>query len=177
MASGDFESGPPGIDAIELSRVVDRGIRESGALDMKKLSIESGKKMWMVYIDIYPINDAGNLFDTCALAALAALKDARFPEYDGEKIKYDKRTDKSLPLTELPISCTIRKLGDKLFVDPTKNEDMLADTRLTVAVNKNGTLCALQKGGDAGLTAGEIKEMCQMAVKSSKLIRKELDKK
>ena len=48
MASSDFEMGPPGVDAIELARVVDRSIRESEAIDMKKLCIETGKKMWIV---------------------------------------------------------------------------------------------------------------------------------
>ena len=32
MSSPEFESGPPGIQAIELARVVDRGIRESGMI-------------------------------------------------------------------------------------------------------------------------------------------------
>ena len=37
MASPDFESGPPSVESVELSRVVDRGIRESGCIDLKKL--------------------------------------------------------------------------------------------------------------------------------------------
>src|SRR3989339_2224492 len=82
LSSPEFELGPPGIQAIELARVVDRGIRESKALDFKKLCIEKGEKIWMVIIDICPINDAGNLFDAASLAALAALKDTRYPAFD-----------------------------------------------------------------------------------------------
>ena len=63
MSNPEFEPGPPGIQAIELARVVDRGIRESKALDFKKLCITPGEKIWIVIIDICPINDAGNLFD------------------------------------------------------------------------------------------------------------------
>src|SRR3989344_4561618 len=37
MSSPEFESGPPGISAIEMARIVDRAIRESKALDFKKL--------------------------------------------------------------------------------------------------------------------------------------------
>ena len=66
MSNPEFELGPPGIQAIELARVVDRGIRESKALDFKKLCIAKGEKIWMVIIDICPINDAGNLFDAGA---------------------------------------------------------------------------------------------------------------
>ncbi len=46
-------------------------------------------------IDIYPLNDAGNLWDAGALAALAALKDAKYPEFDGEKVDYSKKTKKT----------------------------------------------------------------------------------
>jgi len=52
LASPEFESGPPNIDAIELSRVIDRGIRESGSIDVEKLCIEPGKKIWMVFIEV-----------------------------------------------------------------------------------------------------------------------------
>ena len=65
MASSLFESGPPSINAIELARVTDRGIRESKALDFKKLCVREGEKVWLVFIDIYPINADGNLFDAC----------------------------------------------------------------------------------------------------------------
>ena len=40
LASPDFESGPPREDAIELARVVDRGIRESEIIEVDKLCIE-----------------------------------------------------------------------------------------------------------------------------------------
>src|SRR3989338_2831807 len=61
LSSSEYEPGPPGIDAIELARVIDRGIRESKALDLKKLCIVPGEKAWFVTIDIITVNDAGNL--------------------------------------------------------------------------------------------------------------------
>jgi exosome complex RNA-binding protein Rrp42 (RNase PH superfamily) len=63
LSNPDFESGPPGIQAVELARVVDRGIRESKCLDFKKLCIKQGEKAWIILIDIVTLNDAGNLFD------------------------------------------------------------------------------------------------------------------
>ena len=44
FASPMFESGPPREDAIELARVVDRGIRHSEIVDKKKLCITPGKE-------------------------------------------------------------------------------------------------------------------------------------
>ena len=102
LSSPEYETGPPGIKAIELSRVTDRGIREAKAINMKKLCITPGEKAWFVIIDMVTINDAGNLFDACGLAVLAALKNARFPVVDEETgaINYKEKTDKPLPLTK-----------------------------------------------------------------------------
>ena len=57
LASPDFEAGPPQADAIELARVVDRGVRESEVVELDKLCLESGEKVWIVFIDIYPMNN------------------------------------------------------------------------------------------------------------------------
>lgn len=108
LASPEFESGPPSIGSIELSRVTDRAIRESKALNLKKLCIKKAEESWNVFIDIYPINDDGNLFDACALAAIAALKEAKIPAYKNGKIDYKIKKDK-LPLDGTPLSCTVRK--------------------------------------------------------------------
>ena len=48
LASQEFETGPPGEEAIELARIVDRGIRESKTIDLEKLCIEVGKKVFVV---------------------------------------------------------------------------------------------------------------------------------
>ena len=172
LSNPEFELGPPGIQAIELARVVDRGIRESKALDFKKLCIEAGEKIWMVIIDVCPINDAGNLLDASSLAALAALKDTKFPAFDGEKVDYKAKTDKSLELEKTPIAVTIIKIGDKFIVDPDTEEEKVVDARLTVSSIEDGTLCALQKGGDFPLTMEDIDKMLDLGIEKAKELRK-----
>ena len=172
MSNPEFEPGPPGIQAIELARVVDRGIRESKALDFKKLCIKKGEKIWMVIIDICPINDAGNLFDASSLAALAALKNTRYPAFDGEKVDYKNKTDKKLPLEKEPISVTVIKIGNKFIVDPDTEEEKAIDARLTVSSIEDGTLCALQKGGDFPLSVEDIDKMLDIGIEKGKELRK-----
>ena len=172
MSNPEFEPGPPGIQAIELARVVDRGIRESKALDFKKLCITPSEKIWMVVIDICPINDAGNLFDASSLAALAALKSTKFPAFDGEKVDYKNKTDKKLQLDKEPIGVTVIKIGNRLIIDPDIEEEKVVDSRLTVASLEDGTLCALQKGGDFPLTTDEISEMLDIGIEKAKELRK-----
>lgn len=174
LSNPEFESGPPDIQAIELARVVDRGIRESKAVNFKKLCIEEGKKVWLCVIDVVTINDAGNLFDAAALGVMAALKDTKLPEFDGEKVNYKKLTDKGLPIEEEPISVTVLKIGSHFIVDPNYEEEKVVDARLTVAVMKNGSLCALQKGGDEPLSEEEIEKMVEIAVEKSKELREKL---
>ncbi len=174
LSSPKFESGPPSIKSIELARtVIDRGIRESDALDLKKLCIKKGEKMWMVVIDAYSINDNGNLADALGLAALAALKDAKFPEYDekNDKIDYEKKT-KKLVLKELPVPVTVLKIGDKLIVDPVSDEEESIDARLTVATTEDGKVCAIQKGGDVALKSEDIEKMVDISIKKGKELRK-----
>src|SRR3989344_1057413 len=122
LSSPQFELGPPGIDAVELARVVDRGIRESKALDFKKLCIKEGEKVWILIIDICTINDSGNLLDASALAAVAAVKNARYPEIQDGKIDYKHRTNKKIELSEEPIEVTVRMVGEHLLVDTTTEE-------------------------------------------------------
>ncbi len=173
LSSPEFESGPPTIDSIELSRVVDRGIRESKALDFKKLCVREGEKMWIVMIDIYPINASGNLFDAAALAAVAALKNAKFPSVgENDTVDYKNPTDEPLPFSFMPVSCTVLKIGDKFLVDPLRDEELAADARLTVAFTEEGNICAMQKGGEKPLSHDEVLAMIDLASQKAVELRK-----
>ncbi|MBS3167768.1 exosome complex protein Rrp42 [Candidatus Woesearchaeota archaeon] len=175
LSSRDFESGPPSIDSIELSRVIDRAIREGKGVNFKKLCIKKEEAMWMVMIDIYSINDDGNLFDAAGLVALAALKDAKFPKLTKDnKVDYGTKTTKNLPLEKLPISITVIKVGNHYLVDPSSEEEKILDARLTIGVLEDGTPCSMQKGGDNPLSLDEIDNMVELAVKKSKELRKVL---
>lgn len=173
MANPEFETGPPSIQAVELARVVDRGIRESKAIDMEKLCIEKGEKCWMVAIDIVAVNDEGNLMDVASLAALVALKNTVFPKLEDGKVDYKTKTKEKLPLLREPIEVTVLKIGDYFIVDPLTDEEKLIDARLTVA-SFDGKLCAMQKGGESTLSMDEIQKMVDIAMDKAEEIRKVL---
>jgi exosome complex component RRP42 len=173
MSNPEFESGPPGIWAIELARVVDRGIRESKAIDTKKLCIKAGELVWTVIIDLVPLNDEGNLIDASSLATMLALKTAKFPALTKDnKIDFKTPTKDKLPLLAEPISVTVLKIGDNIIVDPITEEEKVLDARLTVATLEDGTICALQKGGEYSLSRDEIEKMIDLATLRSKDLRK-----
>ena len=90
LASPHFEPGPPDENSIELARVVDRGIRESHAIDTEKLCIEPGKKVFVVFVDVYVLNHDGNLIDAAAIAAMAA-----FDEHQDAELRNQRRRTKN----------------------------------------------------------------------------------
>ncbi|MEM1539595.1 MAG: exosome complex protein Rrp42 [Candidatus Bathyarchaeia archaeon] len=175
LASPTFEPGPPDENSIELARIVDRGIRESKAIDLEKLCIEPGRKVFVIFVDIYVLNHDGNLIDASALAALAALLNTKMFNYeveDGEvKIKPGYA---QLPVRRHPIAVTFAKINDKLVVDPWLEEEQVMDARITVTIDDDGNICALQKGGSGYFTLKQVMEAVQIAKEKAEELRKKL---
>ena len=176
IASPNYEPGPPDENSIELARVVDRGIRESKAVDNEKLVIEAGKKVFVVFVDVYVLNYDGNLIDASALAAMAALINTKMPNYeikDGElKIKQGYT---SLPVRNHPITVTMGKINNTLIVDPWVEEERVMDSRISMAINDDGNICAIQKGGSGYFTPQQILEASKIAQEKAVEMRKKLN--
>ncbi len=172
LASPEFELGPPGEDAIELARIVDRGIRESKSIEMEKLVITPGEKVLSVFIDIYIIDNQGNLLDAAALAALSALLNTRIPKLDAEGKIIRGEHEGKLPVVHKPITVSVCKVGDKLFLDPTKEEESILDAKLSIAIMEEEKICAVQKQGSKAIEFDIIETMIDMAIEKSKELRK-----
>ncbi len=158
IASPDFEPGPPKEEAIEMARVVDRGIRESGAIDVKKLCITLGESVWIVFIDVHILNDDGNLIDASCLAAIAALMTTVVPnEQQGIG------PNAPLAMKEIPVGVTLAKIGSKLMVDPSLDEEKVCETKLTIVSSSDGSVAGMQKMGSAPFTEAEILEAIDIA--------------
>jgi len=173
LASPEFEPGPPDENSIELARVVDRGIRESQAIDLEKLCLIPGKKVYVIFIDIYILNHDGNLIDASALAALAALLNTKIPVYVVESGEVKKTEEyMSLPIRDYPISVTFANISGKMVVDPWLEEEEVMSARLTITFDKDGNICAMQKGGRGALTPQQIIEAVHIAKDKSEELRR-----
>jgi exosome complex component RRP42 len=173
LASPTFEPGPPDENSVELARVVDRGIRESKAIILEDLCVDPGKKVFVVFVDVYVLNHDGNLIDASSIAALAALMNAKMSNYEVKEgeIKI-KPGYKLLPMRNHPIAVTFAKIGDKIVVDPWLDEEQVMDARLTMAVEKDGKICAMQKGGNGYFTTQQILEASKIAQEKAAELRK-----
>lgn len=166
IASPEFEPGPPREEAIEMARVVDRGIRESGAIDVKKLCITVGESVWIVFIDVHVLNDEGNIIDASCLAAIAALMTTTVPNQ-----LHGIGDDAPLAMKETPAGVTLIKIGSKLMVDPSRDEEAVCETKLTVVSSSDGSVAGMQKMGPAPFTEEEVYEAIDMAREKAAEIR------
>jgi len=167
-ASPNFESGPPDEYSIEVARVVDRALRSAECIDLDSFFVETDKVLGL-YLDIYVMNHAGNYTDAATLAATAALLNTQVPKVEGGKII---RGEYARPLapSKLPVTTTMVKIGDNWLVDPTRDEERVLETILTIGTTEEH-VCAMQKGKGA-ITKNELVDAMEIAFKRGDDIRK-----
>jgi exosome complex component RRP42 len=176
LSHPSVETGPPGPDVIELARVVDRGVRESHMVDVSQLVIQENKSVVGVFADNVVVDYDGNLFDACSYAATAALLNTKLPKWemqdDVPTLVDGAETD--LPITTIPVSVTMAKIGNYIIVDPNADEWASMDSRITITTDSDGNIVALQKGGNDGFTLDEIVKCGELSIKIGSQIRETL---
>jgi len=73
-----------------------------------------------------------------------------------------------------PITVTFAKINDKLVVDPWLEEEEVMDARLTMAIDDDDNICAIQKGGSGYFTPEQVLEVAKIAKEKAGEIRKKL---
>ncbi|KAK2364051.1 exosome complex component RRP42 [Trifolium repens] len=173
MADPSFEPGRPGESAVELGRIIDRGLRESRAIDTESLCILSAKLVWAIRVDIHILDNAGNLVDAANIAALASLLTFRRPECslggeDGQQVVvHPPEVREPLPLIihHLPVAVTFGYFSNENLVvlDPTYHEEAVMTGRMTATLNANGDVCAIQKPGGQEISQRVIMHCLRLA--------------
>ncbi|KAJ0021052.1 hypothetical protein Pint_31012 [Pistacia integerrima] len=184
MADPSFESGRPGESAVELGRIIDRGLRESRAVDTESLCVLAGKLVWAIRIDLHILDNGGNLVDAANIAALAALLTFRRPECSlggengQEVIIHPPEEREPLPLIvhHLPVAVTFGFFGSEsiLVIDPTHHEEAVMTGRMTATLNANGDVCAIQKPGGEGVLQSAIMQCLRIASRTASDITKKI---
>lgn len=173
LAHPTAEPGPPGEDVIELARVVDRGIRESGMVDLSQLVLEKNKSVIGIFADNSVIDHDGNLFDACSYASTAAILSTKIPKWEMKEegpVKVEGQ-ESDAPITTIPVSVTMGRIGDHIIVDPNGEEWECLDARITITTNSDGNICALQKGGHNGFSLEQLIKCGETSVSVGAKIR------
>ncbi|MFW6122228.1 MAG: hypothetical protein ACOC80_15200, partial [Petrotogales bacterium] len=90
--------------------------------------------------------------------------------------RFELGEDYPLPLKEPPISCTSVKFDKFVVIDPSLDEEEIADARLTVATDKDGDIRAMQKGLNSSFTKEEIQKVIKASLNNGREIREQLSK-
>ncbi|KAJ2514504.1 3'-5'-exoribonuclease [Coemansia sp. RSA 1939] len=161
-----------------VSRMVDRVIRQSRAVDTEALCIVAGQKVWSLRLDLRILDHGGNLVDAAMVAATASLRHFRRPDVtvDGtDAVIHDPRDRNPVPLSihHSPVCVSFAFLGHSaaaagqevvLLVDPSRIEEQTMVSRYTVTLNPHREVCALSKAGGAALPLALIQRCNQIAL-------------
>ncbi|KAE8010056.1 hypothetical protein FH972_006454 [Carpinus fangiana] len=155
--------GRPAEAAPVVSKQLSDTISSSGMVDLKELSLVSGKAAWMAYLDIYCLDADGALFDAALLSAVSALSHLQFPvvslnedgrvvvvsEEDGGKPEKEpvNREKRKLTLKSIPFSLTCILHKNYILADPTAEEESIMETLVTVVLDSSSQLISLYKPG------------------------------
>eukprot|EP01128_Nolandella_sp_AFSM9_P012875 TRINITY_DN9711_c0_g1_i1.p1 TRINITY_DN9711_c0_g1~~TRINITY_DN9711_c0_g1_i1.p1 ORF type:complete len:433 (+),score=123.16 TRINITY_DN9711_c0_g1_i1:107-1300(+) len=170
IASPKFEAGRKTAEGIELGRIIERGLRESRAIDTEALCIVAGEKVWSIRLDVHVMDDNGNLVDACSIAAITALYHFRRPDITiGETVTVHSITEKPpvpLSIHHMPLCVTfaIFQDGDVAIVDPNWKEERVMEGRITLILNIHKELCGVQKAGGVPLSPEAILKMAKIAM-------------
>ncbi|KOS19049.1 Exosome complex component RRP45 [Escovopsis weberi] len=188
MVAPSFEVNRPTEAETLLSRLLEKTIRRSGALDTESLCLVAGQKCWAVRVDLHVLSADGGLTDAACLAAVAALRHFRRPDtsMEGEALTvYTPAEREPVPLGWLhsPFCVTFSFFGGegagagagegqaqepRVLLDTTWLEEQLRVASCTYSLNKHGELCQISKLGGAPVDAVLFVQCAQTALAKAK---------
>ncbi|GAA6001171.1 hypothetical protein JCM10207_007443 [Rhodosporidiobolus poonsookiae] len=163
MASAAYEAGRQSEDEVLMTRLLEKALRRSNAVDREALCIVAGQKVWSIRVDIHFLDDEGNLLDCASIAAITALRHFRKPDVTvvGEEVtihSMDERVPVPLAIHHSPMCLTFAFFGEESLavLDPTHLESQLCTGTLTLTLNAQSEICVLSKQGGAPLAADDV---------------------
>jgi len=176
MASSDYEPGRPSDEEVTITRMLDKVLRRSDAVDKESLCILAGQRVWHIRLTLHFLADAGNLLDCACLAGIVALKHFRRPDVEviGEEVTVhlpSERAPVPLAIHHTPFCFTFAFFSDAStppIIDPSQLEQRLSAGLVSIALNAQKELCVLQKLGGVPLSTDEILKLIDIAVRKAK---------
>ncbi|KAF9524201.1 ribosomal protein S5 domain 2-type protein [Crepidotus variabilis] len=176
MASSDYEPGRPSEDEVTITRMLDKVIRRSDAVDKESLCILAGQRVWHIRLTLHFLTDAGNLLDCACLAGIVALKHFRRPEVEviGDDVIVhlpSERAPMPLAIHHTPFCFTFAFFPDAStppVLDPSHLEQRLSAGVVSISLNAQKEICVLQKLGGVPLGADDILRLVDVSVTKAK---------
>ena len=139
---------------VILSRILEKAIRRSNAVDTESLCIIAGAKCWSLRADVHVLDCDGGLVDASCASIMAALQHFRKPDVsvDGENVTmYSPAEREPVPLSLMhqPICVTFSfyQGGEISLLDATWREEQAREGEMIITMNRHGELCQVAKLG------------------------------
>lgn len=175
MAAPHFEAGRMSEVGVQLNRILERAIKDSGCVDLESLCLVADEKVWNLRVDINVLNHEGNVIDCASIAALTALAHFKRPDVslNGEEVVIHtiyERDPIPIGINHFPIcvSYGIFNKGKLAVADPTYLEERVAEAKIVFGMNSYGELCGIHLGGIT-LTSSDL--LLKTAAKGAKRAR------
>jgi exosome complex component RRP45 len=171
---------------VILSRILEKAIGRSNALDTESLCIIAGLKCFALRADVHIVDHDGGLIDASCIAVMAALQHFRRPDVivEGEKATVlSVREREPIPLSILhqPLCVTFSYLEDEeiFLVDANLAEEQVRQGEVIITMNRHGEVCQIAKYGGATMDPLAILNCTNIALQKvkelSKIIQTKLD--
>ncbi|RMZ74798.1 hypothetical protein DV737_g5721, partial [Chaetothyriales sp. CBS 132003] len=156
IASPAFEVGRQTEQEVILSRILEKAIRRSRAIDTESLCIVTGAKCWTIRADVHVLDADGGLVDASCIAVLAALRHFRRPDVwvNGEDVTIytmAERVPVALSMMHYPVCSTFSFFdnGRIVVLDANHSEEQVSEAEMVLTAN-DFELCQVAKlGGTA----------------------------
>ncbi|KAJ1653433.1 hypothetical protein IWQ61_006437 [Dispira simplex] len=156
-----------------LTQFLTRCLNQYGGIDLGRMCIIPGKACWVLYVDALVLDFDGNLHDALLLAVRGALFNTRIPELNVQEVdegefdfeaNSDPEAAQPVPGWEkVPLCVTLNRCGEHYFVDATATEEQCTEAKLSVVINHQGEICAVQKGALGAIPHQMYTNMVQSA--------------
>ena len=160
---------------VILSRILEKAIRRSNAIDTESLCIVAGSKCWAVRADVHVLDSDGGLIDASCIAIMAALQHFRRPDVsvDGETVTiYSLAERVPIPLSIMhhPICVTFSfyHAGEVVLIDASLREEQAREAEMIVTVNQHGEVCQIAKLGGVPVDAMLLLNCSSVALKKAR---------
>lgn len=185
IASPAFEIGRQDTTEVLLSRILEKTIRRSGALDTESLCIIAGAKCWHIRADVHVLDHDGNLIDATCIALIAALRHFRRPDVEihGEDVtvySLAEREPVKLDMQHHPFCITTSYFDSRegggeeaiMVLDATRLEEQCRDGEIVISINRFGEVCQVAKYGGAPIDGLSLLNCTNEALEKAKWLDK-----
>lgn len=180
LAAPRFDGGRPGEESVELSRLLERTLKESRCLDLESLCIVAEEKVWQIRLDLNVLNHEGNLFDASSIAGLCALCHFRRQDVSlkGDIVTVHPTSERDpvpLGIHHHPVTTTFAMFeyqnGETLTViDPSRIEEEAMMGKMVLGVNGYREICTLHLAGQILVDKSLVLRLATTAAEKAKKI-------